>query len=212
MKAAVVANGVFRVGRRFRALLGGAELVVACDGAADRLAAAGIVPDVVVGDLDSISQEALADFPGAVLREDEQETNDLSKALRFCRGRKAREVMVLGASGGREDHLIGNVFRLADFAGDFDKLAMATPHGIFAAFSRQISFDAGEAAQISVFTPFADAKMRSFGLRWPLDGVRFSSPAAATLNEATGGRVRIETDRPAIVYVAGLQMPAFNML
>ena len=41
----------------------------------------------------------------------EQETNDLDKAIRLCRERGWGDLVVVGATGLREDHAIGNVYR-----------------------------------------------------------------------------------------------------
>ena len=55
---------------------------------------------------------------------------------------------------------------------------------------------------VSIFTTYADAKMTSKGLEWPLDNVVFQNLYCATLNRALGGEVMITSTRPAYLYVS----------
>ena len=50
-------------------------------------------------------------MPCEFVRVAEQETNDLDKAIRLCRERGWGDLVVVGATGLREDHAIGNVYR-----------------------------------------------------------------------------------------------------
>src|SRR5690554_1051392 len=74
-----------------------ASRIVAADGGIDPLLEAGIQPHVLIGDLDS-SQEP---FPKGVkvIRDPDQETNDLEKALNFILTTDIENVIVLGATG-----------------------------------------------------------------------------------------------------------------
>ena len=106
--AVILADGDFpRAGGEARLILGRARRVVACDGAA--LAYRRRYrrwPDFTIGDFDSAS----AVPPGAV-RMESQEENDLAKAIAFCRTQGWHDLVIVGATGRREDHTIGNIFR-----------------------------------------------------------------------------------------------------
>lgn len=89
--------------------------VVAADSGLDHARSLGLGVDVVVGDLDSVSTDALAAFPGPVERHppDKDRTDlDLALGLVACHGHIER-VIVVGGGGGRLDHLLGNVAVLA---------------------------------------------------------------------------------------------------
>ena len=47
----------------------------------------------------------------------DQETNDLTKAVNYVKTLGFREVLILGATGRREDHTLGNISLLAQFKG-----------------------------------------------------------------------------------------------
>lgn len=175
--------------------LAAARRVVCCDGAADAYRRrTGLAPTAVVGDLDSLA----GDFPAAVcVRVAEQETNDLDKAIAYCRERGWRNPLILGATGRREDHAIGNVFR-ALAAG----LEILTDSGRFIPVTDRLELDVARGTPISVFAPNPATRMTSRGLEWPLDGVRFDSLFRATLNRASAPRVALTTTHPVSVYVA----------
>lgn len=81
----ILADGTFPTHPTPLAILHAASPLVCCDGAADALAAAGLTPDVVIGDLDSISQAQRERFQAILVEDRDQETNDLTKAVTWCR-------------------------------------------------------------------------------------------------------------------------------
>ncbi len=192
----ILAAGDFpRKGGAARAILDSARRVVCCDGAARAYARrTGRAADVVVGDLDSLGRGV---FAAETVRVAEQDTNDLAKAIRLCRRRGWDRPVVLGATGGREDHALGNVFRAMD-----EGLEVVTDRGRFVPFRRRLSLDVAPGTAVSVFATDRETEMASSGLKWPLAGVRFENLYCATLNRADSPRVVLTTSRPAFVYVA----------
>ena len=82
------------------------KLIVAADGGADRLLEYEILPDKVIGDLDSISDKTstkLEDW--LILNKDIQKT-DLEKAVEYAIERGSKKIQIVGWSGGRIDHTI----------------------------------------------------------------------------------------------------------
>lgn len=193
-RTVILANGAFpRAGGPAYRLLADAARVVCCDGAADvyrrRFRKE---PAAVVGDGDSVRGR----FANMV-RIAEQETNDLEKAVAYCRARGWRAPVVVGATGRRDDHTLGNIFRA--FACG---LELVTDEGRFFPVSGRRSFRAGKGTAVSVFAPDPATRMTSRGLEWPLDGVAFRTLFCATLNRATAERVTLASDRPVYVYAA----------
>ncbi len=104
----ILANGSFPRRKCLLETLRAAARIVCCDGAASALLRAGLEPDLVVGDLDSLDPVLKKRFGKRLVHESEQETNDLSKAFRACMARGWTSIVILGAGGRREDHLLGN--------------------------------------------------------------------------------------------------------
>ena len=184
-----------------------AETVVACDGAWSTAVKLGRVPDAVVGDGDSLAAADRAELERLgvpVFKDVEQDTNDLCKAFRHVMrsGRQGR-VVILGATGRREDHAIGNIFHLADFAEANPDVLIVTDSGMFEPLmppGRAWDGDSNVGSPISVFATHPDTVMASNGLKWPLDGVRFDTLWRGTLNRIVSTCFSISTDRPAIIF------------
>ena len=199
MRTVILAAGDFpRRGGRAWEILVGARRVVACDSAAVAYRRRfHRWPDVVIGDMDS------AECRGAnVIRIPDQDTNDLTKAIRYAKARGWRDLVAVGATGRREDHMLGNLFRALD-----EDVPVVTESGTFHPVVGTRRFAVRPGAAVSVFAPDPATRLTSTGLKWPLDGVRFGRAHAdslyfATLNRTTGRRLTITADRRILVFIA----------
>ena len=179
-------------------LLTAAKRVVACDSAADayhrRLRK---WPDVIIGDLDSIPPHfLLSPFSFLLVRDADQDTNDLEKAMSYCAKRGWKDPVIVGATGKREDHAIGNVFRALAYGCE-----IVTDRGRFVPVRGKAVLKARKGAAVSVFAPDPKTRMTSRGLEWPLEGVKFRNLYCATLNRATATRVTLTASRPVSIYI-----------
>lgn len=137
---AILAAGQFPRTQYPLYLLRSADAVVCCDGALMAAEKHGIVPDAVVGDLDSACGRALRRYNGAdkkylagngdscdsgsvcnkqrtVVRISDQDTNDLTKAFNYVMERwpEVEAIHILGATGRSEAHTIGNISLLMEY-------------------------------------------------------------------------------------------------
>lgn len=197
-KAIIIAKGNFPTHRIPLSYLKKASHLVCCDGAAEHLVRAGFEPEAIVGDLDSVNPETAARFSDRLYIDTDQEINDLSKAVRWCVKRGYKKVIILGATGKREDHTIGNVSLLVEYAKEI-AVSMVTDTGILTPLlkSRRISCFRGQ--QISIFTIDPDTKITSSGLKYPLDNIRLKNWWRATLNEATGNYFELNFKGGALI-------------
>ena len=195
----ILAAGDFpRKGGAAWKLLAGATRVVACDSAADayrrRLRR---WPDVIVGDLDSLSRlPSRVSCPPTLVHSPDQNTNDLEKAMAYCAQQGWRNPVIVGATGKREDHSLGNVFRALAY-----NCTIVTDHGRFIPVRDKATLIVAKGAAISIFAPDPKTRMTSKGLQWPLAPVRFRNLYCATLNRATAARVTLTTTRPVSVFI-----------
>ena len=196
--AVVLAAGDFpRKGTKAWERLESSRRVVACDGAVNAYVRRfRSFPCAVVGDMDSVRHPRQIAEGCRFVKIDEQDTNDLEKAVSFCRDSGWRRIAVVGATGRREDHTLGNLFRI------FDRRCVAfTDHGVFLPVDGRCSFRTRRGAAVSVFATDPRTKMTSRGLQWPLDDVRFENLFCATLNRSTASRITLTSDRPAYVFI-----------
>ena len=101
----------------YLALLRAADLLIAADGGALPLLRAGLLPHLVIGDLDSLDAASAATLAarGVELRRfpREKDETDLELALLHAAAQGATAITILGALGGRWDHTLANVALLA---------------------------------------------------------------------------------------------------
>ena len=95
----------------------GFDRVIAVDRGLNAAWALGIVPDVIVGDFDSADPAALADFRRREhivweVHQPEKDDTDTELAIKRALAMGASHIVLLGATGGRLDHLLGNIHLL----------------------------------------------------------------------------------------------------
>ena len=188
--AVIVANGQFPTHTIPLAILHQAKHIVACDGAISHVPQA----ETVIGDGDSLPEA----FRSKLLRIDEQDDNDLTKATHYCVENGWKRIAYLGCTGKREDHTLGNISLLMRYYRDMSiDGTMFTDHGFFTpAYGNRI-FPSMKGQQISLFN-FGSHQLTSIGLRW--DAYNFLEWWQGTLNEALGEEFAITADGYYMVY------------
>ena len=201
----ILADGAFPENNSVLDILSQARTIICCDGAADTLLAHGMTPDFVVGDLDSVSNDVLIRYPEKLVKISEQETNDLAKCFRFAREKGFKITHLLGASGKREDHLLGNLAQFAEFSKDFPDMIMVTDFGHFAAVTGSAEFtDLHIGTQISFFSFDPHSRVTATGVKYPLQDRELHWWYEATLNTVSDSTVTLTSSgsSPLLVYFA----------
>ncbi len=187
----IVADGTFPRHEIPLEYLKSAERIVCCDGSAENLIKAGYIPDAIVGDMDSLDQSIAGRFHDRIFRDTDQETNDLTKAVGWCKERGYNELVIIGATGKREDHTIGNISLLTEYITDMN-VKMITDTGILMAITESTSIRSFPRQQVSIFSIDPDTEISSQGLRYTLDKKKIVNWWVATLNETIGESFRLE--------------------
>lgn len=220
MNITIIANGTFPTLPPVLKQLGEADWVVCCDGALEkylqwyRQQSPRPCQEVsVVGDGDSLSPALLHEAQHEGLAIDcqqiaEQEYNDLTKAVRHVNERCKKlgdgpiNVNILGATGKREDHTLGNISLLAYYAEQFPALRMAmhSDYGTFYPVEGTRSFHSRQGQQVSLFALKPDTPVSAKGLKYPIENRRFRWLWEATLNEALSDSFEVQGDS-VIVFI-----------
>jgi thiamine pyrophosphokinase len=185
MKTVILANGTYPFHPVPLAALHEADMIVCCDGAAGKVVAHGLEPAIIIGDLDSVPEAVKEQYTEILVRDSDQETNDLTKAVNWCISNGIQEVAILGATGIREDHTLGNISLLTEYSHRIDAV-MLTDTGTFRVYDRSVTIASHPGQQVSLFSIDPSLKVTSAGLRYPLDGLTLHSWWRGTLNEAGG--------------------------
>jgi thiamine pyrophosphokinase len=194
----ILADGNFPVHGIPLGYLKGDNDIICCDGSAESLVIAGIDPVAIVGDMDSISQELKNRFAGRIFIDENQDTNDLTKAVEWCREMNYNDIVILGATGKREDHTIGNISLLAEYAESIN-VKMVTDTGILMPFLESCTVQSFPGQQISIFSIDPVTEITSAGLKFPLNHYKVSNWWVATLNEALGDSFSLQFEKGRII-------------
>jgi thiamine pyrophosphokinase len=190
---AVIVAGSSLSGELSVSFFADADLVVAVDAGGEALARAGVLPAVLIGDMDSISaatREALeAQGVEVVPLATAKDETDTEAALRLAVDRGADEITVYGALGGpRLDHLVGNLLLLSSpwLAGVGVRL-VDDRHEAFLV-GRDVVF-AGEQGDIVSLLPLTPGvqNVRTAGLVYPLNGETLLQSATRGVSNAMMG-------------------------
>lgn len=165
-----------------------AEDIVCCDGAFQKLLDFGLThlntTDItIVGDGDSLPPDIKTRFSDRFIHIAEQETNDLTKAFHHCLSLGATDITILGATGLRDDHTLGNLSLLAQYSLQAS-VRIITDHGTFTALHTETSLPSFAGQQVSIFSLTPQVPISVSGLRYPIHHRCLDQWWHGTLNES----------------------------
>ena len=212
----IICDGRFPKAEYPRYLIRNADFIICCDGAmqkfirnSETIFGQKRLPNVVVGDMYSLSPSLRRKHSDIIVQIDEQEHNDQTKAFKWALEnlQGVEQIYILGATGEREDHTIGNISLLMEYARTFDlegmgiNVEMISDHATIFAATDTFEMDCGEGRKISIFSPDNSLRIKSEGLEWPTDDVVFDNWWKATLNRASQDHVRLEFSHRSIALI-----------
>lgn len=212
----ILCDGQFPKTEYPRYLIRTADFVICCDGALQKFLRNSPAifgqqrrPDLVIGDLDTLPASLRRKHSDIIVHETEQEHNDQTKAFRWAMKnlQGISQIYILGATGQREDHTIGNISLLMEYARMYDLEAMdihvemVSDHSTIFAVTDTFEMDCGEGRKVSIFSPDNRLRIKSEGLEWPLDEVIFDNWWKATLNRATQDKVRLTFSHKSMALI-----------
>jgi thiamine pyrophosphokinase len=210
----IICDGSFPKSEYPRYIIRTADFIICCDGAlskfikhSERIFGTERLPDLVIGDMDTLSAAMQKKYADIIIREDEQEHNDQTKAVRWALNNLTDigSIHILGATGGRADHTIGNLSLLMEYTRMFDlgdiQIETVTDEGTIFPVTDTIEFDCGAGREISIFSPDSSLRITSEGLAYKTDDVIFDNWWKATLNKASEDKVRLEFNHRSMALI-----------
>lgn len=198
-EAVILANGEYPTHVLPLKILEEAKFVVCCDGAANEYILRGHTPDIIIGDGDSLSPENKTRFSDIIHHIADQETNDQTKAVHFLQEKGYQRIAIVGATGKREDHTLGNISLLLDYMKSGMEVRTVTDYGVFIPASGTQTFVSHTGQQISIIN-FGAKGLQGERLVYPLSD--FTNWWQGTLNEATSDEFTIHCTGEYLVFLA----------
>lgn len=176
-----------------------APVLIAADGAGERLIEMGHRPTAVIGDMDSITDQAALERLTRVVPLAEQETTDFEKCLYTA---QAPLYLAVGFTGRRLDHTLAvfdTMMRRADqtviLLGEKEVLALVPPQ-------KRLDLTVGTGSRVSFVALSEATGTESVGLEWSIDGLTMAlGQQVGTSNRAVADQVQIAFDRPGVLMM-----------
>jgi thiamine pyrophosphokinase len=163
------------------------QIIIAADGAANKLEAMGITPSIIIGDLDSIDQQ---NYPESeIIFIPNQDKTDFAKALDYIQANNIGPTIVCGVSGGFLDHIIQNINLILE-----NNCALYAPPliGLVLKENESRTFSLEINTKISLFA-MPRAIVNTRGLKWELNDEILEFPGKnSCLNRTASPLVNID--------------------
>ncbi|HEC61971.1 MAG TPA: thiamine diphosphokinase [bacterium] len=188
------------------------DFVIAADSGFDLAQRLKVEPDLLVGDLDSVSRSvAFKNFPTERIKSynaDKDET-DTEIGLRIFAEMGCRRVMLFGGGGGRLDHLLGIV---SLFERDFYPYVWYTAREHVQLVEGTMAFGPWSGQTVSFF-PLGNGVevLLSKGLKWPLDGLSWKKGDVGISNVIVHDRAMITISKGRLLMIRTLPYTVLPM-
>ena len=193
--------------------LGDDSYVIAADGGLDTAESLGIDVDAVIGDFDSVSPAALERArhrqTDIVEHSRDKDETDLELAIAHAQSRGIRDLMIIGAGGGRVDHEVANVELICSSRWKDLTLTAADERGLLVPIfdRRTLPVEPGAIVTLMAIGGRADG-VRTRGLRWRLDGqTLMPGSTLGVSNVATSAGPTVSVESGTVLAVLPCEEP-----
>ena len=163
---------------------------IAADGSANTLIKNNIIPNYIIGDLDSFNIEYLPPMTQLINILD-QSQYDFEKCLEFAISNNCRRILLIGMNGGALDHTLNNWSIFIKYSADVELFSYACGQ-IGTLITNDITFGA-EVGEIISIIPFPNAILTTDGLKWNLTNTTLEfGKFEGARNEAINKKVTIK--------------------
>ena len=203
-KACVFCNGQLENPADVKQIANDCDLLIAADGGAKYFFDIGLTPQVIIGDMDSIDSDMWKSKSGIeyIRYPVDKDKSDAELAVEYALEHECKQVILVAATGGRLDHILGNIALVAGYPGRVaildgistliavDKSEKCVLHGRVGAIVSLMPYSTG---------PF---KVRTIGLRYPLQDECLISATHGLSNELSQTEACIcVSDGILLVYI-----------
>ena len=117
MKILIIVNGNINQPDFYQDLIKSSDMIICADGGVNHITALKVVPDFVIGDLDSADKGVLKKLAKnnktQIIDDPDQDKTDLELAIKLAHEFNPAEINIIGAMGDRMDHTLGNIISLS---------------------------------------------------------------------------------------------------
>ena len=196
----ICADGVWPSEQVWRPLKERADVILACDGALHQCIERGFEPNVVIGDMDSVGEEAMKKTQKTIewLNVEHQDSSDLAKAIDHASQHAPLKIDIIGVEGGAMGHQLAPYFALME----------APPNTtIYSAEARIVcvkdsmielhSIEKG--SRVSLFAFGAANGVTLAGCEWVLENETLDTGTRGLNNKSFASKIRLVVEQGAVL-------------
>lgn len=191
----IIANGEWPPESIWSPLTNQSTCVIACDGAAAQCFENDVKMDVIIGDMDSLSEHdeirLRNDSNAAFVRQTSQEENDLAKAMKWSIEQGAESIEVFGIEGGDFDHQFAAILSLCEVPFN---TRIHTSQSIIQRVEKSLLtiHSIEKNTSFSLFAVGPAEGVTLTGAEWPLANQTLSPGTRGIHNKSTGEELQIQ--------------------
>jgi thiamine pyrophosphokinase len=187
----IFANGILNQPDLSRSRLRPTDRIFCADGGTQHALALGLTPHAIIGDLDSLSPELVAEMEaaGVAIRRHpmHKDQTDLELALEVAIAEKPDEILLFTALGGRLDHTLANILLLAHpkYASVWFTLVDGPQWAILLRPHQSITIEGqpGDTLSLIPLSPKV-SRVTLTGVEWPLEKATLSLGSTWTISNS----------------------------
>ena len=173
------------------------DYIIAVDGSANKLFDLEIIPDVIIGDLDSLQNIKNEDIE--LVETPDQNKTDFRKTLEWCIEKNILNISIFGISGESEDHFLGNYYTLSDFGEKISWKAF-TDFSVISPCMGNKKFESFKGQKVSLFCMKGSSTVNSKNLEYPLQSYPLKPSDDAVRNLSLEDHFTIESTTTILVF------------
>ena len=194
---AVILNGQMPTDDTIINQITNSDYIIAVDGSANKLFDLEIIPDVIIGDLDSLQNIKNKDIE--LVKTPDQNKTDFRKTLEWCIEKNILNISIFGISGESEDHFLGNYYTLSDFGEKISWKAF-TDFSVISPCVGNKKFESFKGQKVSLFCMKGSSTVNSENLEYPLQSYHLKPSDDAVRNLSIEDYFTIESTATILIF------------
>jgi thiamine pyrophosphokinase len=187
MRAVIVSGGSMTNTGLIREYLAEDGVLIACDSGLNYVFAEGLIPDIILGDFDSVNKEILNFYKNKgceiVTYPVKKDNTDTELGIFEAEKRGADDIVLLAASGSRLDHTIANIHILVPLVKKGLRARLIDEHNILEPITDRLTFENLNGSYVSLLPLTESAcKVTTYGFEYPLDNAEVTMGTSLTVS------------------------------
>jgi thiamine pyrophosphokinase len=194
----LIANGKKPKNKKIIEILKNAKNIICVDNGYELASELNITPSVVIGDLDSVDINKISKDI-LIIKDEDQNTNDLEKTLNYCLSKNIRDIILVGATGERDDQNLATILVSLEYIEQLNIEILSDLYSI-EFVNGERDFEVTPMREVSLISMDKENIITTQGLKYNLDKSKLSSATHGISNYSIGENFSISCSSPLIVF------------